>query len=478
MKILMAGAESVPFASSGGLGDVMGSLPVAVKKIMTEDDDIRVVLPLYEITKEKFGKKLTFVKKINVKLAWRNQYCGIFQYIHNNVIYYFIDNEYYFRRKELYGCFDDGERFAFFSKAILEIMKALDYYPDILHANDWHTALSVVYLKCIYSYQKEYKNIKALYTIHNIDYQGIFDFSLYEDIFDLECCDRSIFDFDGNINLTKAAIVCADMVSTVSENYAKEIKYEYFSGRLNYILNMYSSKICGILNGIDTDYYNPSKDKTIAKKFDFKHLKNKAICKQDLQRICGLKEDPDVPIIAVVSRLASHKGFDLIKRVFDDIVYEKVQFVLLGTGEEDYENFFRYQKSRNLENVSINLAFDKDFAKKIYAGADIFLMPSKSEPCGLSQMIASVYGTVPVVHEVGGLYDSIKPYNEYTGEGNGFTFKNYNAHEMLNLIRYVLSIYADQEKWRKLIKNVMNVDFSWTKSAEKYMDLYEKIKNM
>lgn len=478
MKILMVGAESVPFASSGGLGDVMGSLPAAIKKNMTEDDDIRVVLPLYEITKEKFGKKLTFVKKINVKLAWRNQYCGIFEYVYNDVIYYFIDNEYYFRRKELYGCFDDGERFAFFSKAILEIMSALDYYPDILHANDWHTALSVVYLKCIYSYQEKYRNIKALYTIHNIDYQGIFDFSLYEDIFDLECCNKSIFEFDGNINLTKAAIVCADMVSTVSENYANEIQYEYFSGRLHYILNMYSSKVCGILNGIDTDYYNPSKDKTIAKKFDFKHINNKAVCKRELQRICGLKEEPNIPIIAVVSRLASHKGFDLIRRVFDDIIYENVQFVLLGTGETNYENFFKYQKSRNLKNVSINLAFDKDFAKKIYAGADIFLMPSKSEPCGLSQMIASVYGTVPVVREVGGLYDSIKPYNEYTGEGNGFTFKNYNAHEMLNVLRYALSIYSEKKRWMELVENVMSVDFSWTKSAEKYMDLYREIKNM
>ncbi len=471
----MVGAEAVPFSSSGGLGDVMGSLPAAIKENMTFDDDIRVILPLHEITKNKYMDKLTFVGKINVKLAWRNQYCGIFQCNHNGVIYYFVDNEYYFKRADLYGNFDDGEKYAFFCKAVLEIMQAVNYFPDVLHANDWHTALCVIYLKCLYANQEQYRNIKTLYTIHNIEYQGVFDFSIFDDVFDLAGCDRSLFDYDGNINLTKAAIVCADKVSTVSERYSEELLYRYFSGNLHHILQRYSYKLCGIVNGIDTNYYNPAKDSVIEKKYDWKHLQNKAVCKEAFQKEFGLQVNQNIPIVAVISRLASHKGLDLIKCVFDDIAYENLQFVLLGKGEYEYEEFFRNEMKKNRPNVKIILDYNKDLSRKIYSAADILLMPSKSEPCGLSQMIASRYGVVPVVREVGGLADTIKPYNPFDKESNGFSFRNYNAHEMLHVLNYALSIYSSKPEWEELVKTVMQKDFSWNKSAEKYINLYSEI---
>ena len=475
MKILIAGAEGVPFSSSGGLGDVMGSLPAAVKKSMNKHDDIRVVLPLHKSTKEKFLDKMTFLKKIDVSLAWRKQYCGIYELNHNGVIYYFIDNEYYFNRDELYGNYDDAERYAFFCKAVLDLMKAVDYYPDLLHANDWHTALSVVYLKCVYNKYPKYQNIRALYTIHNVDYQGIYDFSIVGDVLDLSDCDRGILEYDGNINLTKAAIVCADKVSTVSERYSRELLYEYFSKSLYHIIQRYSFKMCGIVNGIDTDYYNPAKDESIFKKYDSKHLKGKKECKKAFQSEYGLEVDENKPVVAVISRLASHKGLDLIKCVFDEMLSEDIQFVLLGKGEADYEAFFRNEMYKNRPNVRIILDYDKELSKKIYSAADIFLMPSKSEPCGLAQMIASRYGAVPLVREVGGLSDTIKPYNPMDERTNGFSFKNYNAHDMLNTLKFALSVYKREDEWKKLVAVCMNKDFSWDKSAERYIELYKEI---
>lgn len=475
MKILYVASEALPYASTGGLADVIGSLPKAVKKELGDDADIRVVIPYYASTKEKFGEQLELVCETTVRLSWRNQYCGIFKTVSDGVTFYFIDNRYYFDRKMLYGNYDDGERFAFFSKCVLELMSTVSFYPDLLHANDWQSALSVIYLKRKYAHIEEYRNISVIFTIHNIDYQGVFDFSILGDVFELPEWDRSIVEYNGNINLLKGAIVCADMVTTVSETYANEILTEYYSSGLHYILRSKASdgRLCGIVNGIDVDYYNPQSDKSIPENFSVNNLSGKARDKEALQRECGLNISPNTPIIAIVSRLAAHKGFDLIKRMFDEIVgANDVQIVILGTGERDYEEYFTGLSWRFPGRVTVKLEFNKELSKLFYAGADMFLMPSKSEPCGLSQMIASRYGTVPIVRECGGLADTIKAYNEYDETGNGFSFKNYNAHEMKSVIEYALGVYHNKGKWANLVKNVMNTDFSWRVSAKKYIDIY------
>ena len=479
MKILYAASEALPFASTGGLADVVGSLPIAVKSILKDGGDVRVVIPLYPSIREKFAEELELVAETGVRLSWRNQYCGIWKTVREGVTFYFIDNLYYFDRGRLYGCYDDGERFAFFSKCVLELMGIVGFYPDILHANDWQTALSVIYLKRKYAHLDEYRDIRALFTIHNIDYQGQFDFSILGDVFELPEWDRSVVEYNGCINLLKGAIVCADMVNTVSQTYAREILTEYFSSGLHHILRQADAegKLTGIVNGIDVGYYDPATDPDIAENFTAKDLSGKAADKADLEDVCGFVHAPYTPIIAMVSRLAAHKGFDLVKAVLEEIITtENVRFVLLGTGEPELEDYFRDLAFRYPDKVCIRLEYNKALSKKFYAGADMFLMPSKSEPCGLSQMIASRYGTVPIVRECGGLADTIHPYNEFDGTGNGFTFANYNAHEMMHVIRYALQVSCDPAKWENLVKNVMLVDFSWNVSAKRYIDIYSSLK--
>ncbi|MBQ7352894.1 MAG: glycogen synthase GlgA [Clostridia bacterium] len=478
MKILFVGAEAVPFISTGGLGDVLGSLPQALSNA-DPSADVRVVLPLYKKIKENFYDKLEYVGNTIVELSWRHQYCGIFKYESNGVIYYFLDNEYYFKRDSVYGDFDDAERFAFFGKAALDFLSVIDFYPDILHANDWQSAMSIIYLKRKYYLKPYYRDIKTIYTIHNIDYQGIFSMSILGDVFGLDFIrDGSIVEYNGNINLTKAAIVCTDKISTVSQRYADEIQSEYYSSGLHYVLHLYSGKLTGIVNGIDEEYYNPSKDKVLACNYNSADISGKKECKKMLQEMCGIEINPEIPIVAMISRLASHKGFDLVKFILPEILDLGVQFVLLGTGEYELEEYFKTMQYRYPNKVKAFLEFNKDLSKKIYAGSDIFLMPSKSEPCGLSQMISSKYGSIPVVRETGGLYDTIKPYNMYNGEGNGFTFANYNAHEMKEAIAKAVDLFKDQEKWSMLQKRVMDVDFSWNVSAKKYLDLYREIINL
>ena len=475
MKILFVGTEAIPFISTGGLGDVLGSLPAALAKYSPEND-IRVVLPLYKSIKEKYAEQLTFVGETVVHLSWRNQYCGLFSCEKDGVVYYFVDNEYYFNRATVYGDYDDGERYSFFGKAALDIMPLIDFYPDVLHCNDWQSAMSIVYLKRKYNQNSKYARIKSIYTIHNIDYQGIYGMDILDDVFGLDTWgDRGVMEYNGCINMTKGAIVCTDRISTVSQRYANEIQTEFYSSGLHHVLHMYSSKLSGIVNGIDIDYYNPVKDEAIAKKYSIEDMKGKVICKKELQKLAGLPEKADVPVVSMVSRLASHKGFDLVQYILPEMLELGIQFVLLGTGESEIEEYFRNIQARYPEQVKVFLEFNKDLSKKIYAGSDIFLMPSKSEPCGLSQMISSRYGTVPVVRETGGLYDTIKPYNKYTGEGNGFTFANYNAHEMKDAVQRAVELYYDKKKWKILVKTVMDVDFSWNASAEKYMDLYKNV---
>ena len=474
MKILFVGSEAIPFMSTGGLGDVLGSLPAALAK--KKGTDVRVVLPLHRAIKSKFSNELEFVGETYVYLSWRCQYCGIYSCKREGVTYYFIDNEYYFDRDTVYGNYDDAERYGFFSKAVLDIMPIIDFYPDVLNANDWQSAMAVIYLKRKYSASPLYSSIKTVYTIHNIDYQGIYPLHIIGDVFGLDSIeDLEIVEYNNCMNLTKGAIVCADQVSTVSERYANEIQTEFYSSGLHHVLHMFAGKVCGIVNGIDVNYYNPASDDVIAKKFDSNDLDGKWECKSELQRLANLPVDPKVPVVSMVSRLASHKGFDLVKFILPEILSSGVQFILLGTGEQELEDYFRDIQYKYPTQVKAFIEFNKDLSKKIYAGSDMFLMPSKSEPCGLAQMISSRYGTVPVVRETGGLYDTIKPYNKYNGEGNGFTFANYNAHEMKDAVLRAVELFKDEQKWIELVRKIMDIDFSWSVSAVKYLDLYKKL---
>lgn len=474
-KILFVGAEAMPFAATGGLGDVMGSLPAAIKATAGDDVDVRVVMPYYSAVGEEFKAQCETVAEFYVSLAWRRQYCGIKQLVKDGVTYYFIDNKYYFYRDTLYGNFDDGERFAFFSRAVLDMLKKVDFYPDILHANDWQSALSVVYLNNCYRHIPEYSGIKTIFTIHNIEYQGKYDMSILWDVFGLPWETKGLMEYDGCINLMKGAVMCADKVSTVSQRYSEEICTPEYSHGLDRIFNMYPGKLCGILNGIDYDYYNAATDKDIVENFTWRSLDKKAQNKLALQREYGLPEREDVPMIAIISRLASHKGLDLVKeRLYSIVENNDVQVVVLGKGEAVYEDFFRELEYRHNDKVRALMLYDRALSKKIYAAADIFMMPSKSEPCGLSQMIASRYGAIPVVRETGGLYDSIKPYWENGSKimGNGFTFANYNSAELEERTVAAIELWNNKEKREKLVGKIMRTDFSWKNSAEKYLEMY------
>ena len=473
-KILFAGAEAMPFAATGGLGDVLGSLPAALAA--KGDVDVRVALPLYGAVSEDWRRKMTQEAVFYVKLSWREQYCGVYSLKQNGVTYYFIDNEYYFKRPALYGFYDDGERYAYYCMAVMELMTRLDFFPDVLHAHDWQAALTVVYLNCLYRHRPGYGNIRTVFTIHNIEYQGKYDFSILSDVFALGENEHTLMEHSGCINLMKAAIECADRVTTVSPRYAEEIRTPEYAHGLEYSLCAAQGKLCGILNGIDYDYYDPKNDKTIAAKFSSRGMAGKLTNKRALQKETGLPERDDVPLLSVISRLASHKGLDLVTGCIYDIVqHHDVQLVVLGKGEAHYEQFFTDLQHHFPDKVRALITYDRDLSKRIYAATDIFLMPSKSEPCGLSQMIASRYGAIPVVRETGGLYDSIKPYWEKgkTIYGNGFTFANYSAYELKERTEAALALWRDEEKRKKLVTKIMKTDFSWGASAEKYIELYE-----
>lgn len=456
--------------ASGGLGDVAGSLPKALRKRLV---GCRVVMPLYGGIKQELRDQMQFITHITVPVSWRRQYCGIFEAKIDGVIFYFIDNEYYFKRDGIYGHYDDAERFAFFSRAVLEIIPYIDFKPDVIHSNDWQTALVPVYYSTMYANREGYENIKNIFTIHNIQYQGVYGKEILGDVFGLGEQHERLLDFGGNLNLMKGAIECADAVTTVSPTYAEEILDPWFSHGLDPILRERQYKLHGILNGIDTDVYDPEHDAAIAKPFSAKNPDGKKEDKADLQREFSLPVRDDVPIIGMVSRLVSHKGLDLVKAVLDELLSTTdVQLVVLGTGDWEYENFFREIEARYPGKVGLRIAFIPDLARKIYAGCDMFLMPSKSEPCGLSQMLALRYGTLPIVRETGGLKDSITDSGD--GEGNGFTFKSYNAHDMLGAIRRSLGAYSDKKYWASLVERALECDNSWGRSAREYMRLYRE----
>ncbi|HRC81481.1 MAG TPA: glycogen/starch synthase [Sedimentibacter sp.] len=471
LKVLYAVSEAAPFIATGGLGEVAGSLPQALAERYGDEIDMRIILPLYQGIGDRTG--FEFVGKTTVPLAWRQQYCGVYKKLVNKVTYYFIDNEYYFKRSECYGHFDDGERFAFFSKAILFILPMLGFMPDIIHANDWQTALIPIYLTTKYSSYEGYRDIKTIITIHNIEYQGVFDLKIAEDVFDIHGKEKGIVEFKGAINLLKGALETAHIISTVSESYSREIFDNFHAKGLAEIIQKNSSKIRGILNGIDTEKYNPENDDEIFESYNSKTLEKKYLNKKNLQSLTGLPQDRDIPLIGIISRLVKHKGFDLIINSMEEILKEKVQFIILGKGDRGYERFFEYLQESYKDKIYVRIGFDSNFAKKIYAGADLFLMPSISEPCGIAQMIASRYGTVPVVRETGGLKDSIK--DASLGEGNGFTFTDESPEALCQAVKRALRVYENKEDWRKLVKAVMEVDFSWKKSAEKYYDMYSSL---
>ena len=472
MKVLYVASEANPFMASGGLGDVAGSLPIALRKRLI---GCRVVMPLYDSIKQEYKDEMKFITSISVPVSWRRQYCGIFEAKRNGVIFYFLDNQYYFKRDGIYGHYDDAERFAFFSRAVLEIIPHLDWKPDIIHCNDWQSALTPLYYSCYYANQPGYENIKTVFTIHNIQYQGKYGDELLNDVLGIAPEYNNLILYDGLVNFMKAGIECANKVTTVSPTYAKEILDPWYSYGLDPILNQRSWKLSGILNGIDTDSYNPATDPNIFKNYDESNYREgKAVNKKELQQAMGMAVRDDVPLVGIVSRLVGHKGFDLMKAVLEKSLWERdIQYVVLGSGEWQYESFFRELHNKYPDKVGVTIGFIPELARKIYAGADMFLMPSKSEPCGLSQMVSLRYGTIPIVRETGGLKDSITDSGD--GEGNGFTFKTYDAYDMLGAIYRAVDAYSNKDYWQTLVKRALECDMSWGKSANEYIKMYKAL---
>lgn len=467
-NILFTASEAFPFAVSGGLGDVIGALPKTLAK--NPDNDIRVVLPLYAKTPAEQREQMTFIKAITVPVGWRNQYCGIFELKRDGVTWYFLDNEYYFKRGALYGEYDDGERFSFFSRACLEFLPNVNFKPDIIHSHDWHTALVPILYRTVFQYRPDFTGIRTVFTIHNIQYQGKFDLNCHADLFGIEDEKVYLSEYNGCLNLMKGAIETADRVTTVSPTYAEEILYAYYGRGLEGILARNRSKLSGILNGIDTVRYDPMTDPALTHPFSDRTPAQKVKNKTDLQKDLGLPENKNIPMVGIVSRLVSHKGMDLILRVLHDILHLPLQLVILGTGDEEYENAFRNFREQYPDKMSVTVAFNSHLASRIYGGADLILMPSQSEPCGLVQMVACRYGAAPIVRRTGGLKDSV--FDTSLG-GNGFTFDNYNAHEMLSAVERAVALYADKAEWRKLLLRTLKCDFSWDASAAQYQTLYD-----
>lgn len=471
MKVLYCTSEARPFIATGGLADVAGSLPQALRLRLI---GCRVVLPLYEDIPQELRDSMKFLTSLSVPVAWRRQYCGVFEAKYGGVIYYLIDNQYYFKRHGIYGHYDDAERFAFLSRAALEMLPYIDFHPDVIHCNDWQTALVPVYYSVFYAGNDWYKGIKTVLTIHNIQYQGKYGKELVEDVLGIPKNDTPILEYDDCVNLLKGGIECANKVTTVSPTYAQEILDPWFSHGLDTILNERSWKLCGILNGIDTVSYDPATDADLYANYSAEVPEDKVKNKTALQERLGLAKSGETPLIGMVTRMVSHKGLDLVKEVLEQLMDEtEVQFVILGSGDWEYETFFREMQGKFSGRLCACFGFVPELSRKIYAASDIFLMPSKSEPCGLSQMIALRYGAVPVVRETGGLKDSI--HDSGDGEGNGFTFQIYNSDDMLQAVHRALEGYASREGWAVLTERAMKCDFSWGHSANEYIRLYREL---
>ena len=475
MNVLLVAAEANPFIKSGGLGDVVGALPKAFREKGVE---ARVVIPKYKGISYDYAKNFTFKAWFTVPVGHRQMYCGIFEYYYNGITYYFLDNEYYFGRDGMYGYYDDAERFAFFDRAVLMFMKVINWEPDIIHCNDWQTGMVPVLYRLEYSKDPFYWRTKNVYSIHNLLFQGVFDPKILPDLFgySMEQYNNGALKFDDGVSFMKGGINYADKVTTVSYTYAQEVQTPEYGERLDAVLRSRSCAFCGILNGIDYDEYNPYTDKEIYRTFEKDFIEDKQYNKMQLQKDLGLPVNADTPMISIVSRLTRQKGIDLVKYMLERLLpWQDVQIVILGTGDRDYEEYFWNLQDRYRNKVSANIKFDNNLAHKIYASSDMYLMPSKFEPCGLGQLIALRYGTIPIVRETGGLKDTVNPYNEYTGIGNGFSFRNFNGDELLHTTEYALKMYWDRWRWKGIVNQAMNSDNSWSKSADSYIGLYNEI---
>ncbi|ETI65849.1 glycogen synthase GlgA [Neobacillus vireti] len=474
MKVLFSVSECGPFAKSGGLADVAGSLPKELRSLGT---DVRVILPKYGTISDDYKNEMKKLKEFSVPVGWRNQYCGIEELTHQGVTYYFVDNEYYFKREQLYGFFDDGERFAYFNRAVLETLAELDFFPDVLHCHDWHTAMIPYLLRTEYYKRKGYGLMRTVFTIHNLQFQGVFPKEVLGDLLGMDhhSFHPGHLEFFGNINFMKGALVAADKITTVSPTYKDEIQTEVYGEKLEGLLRERNDDIVGILNGIDDDFYNPAEDPLIYQPFTADNQRNKQINKREIQKQFGLRQSSRTPLLVMISRLTKQKGLDLVKCVLREILQEDLQVIILGTGDFEYEEHLRQAARIYPEKLKVHTGFNEELAHKLYAAADMFLMPSLFEPCGLSQLIAMKYGAIPIVRETGGLNDTVKAWNEFTGEGNGFSFRNFNAHEMLATIQRAIGFYHDTDTWESIVKQAMDMDYSWVQSAFRYNQLYAEL---
>ena len=469
MNILYITSEAAPFCKTGGLADVLGSLPPAVA---AEGDHTAVLLPLYSQIAQRWREKMNFRCYIYVDLGWRHEYCGLFSLEYRGVTWYFADNERYFRRRGLYGDMDDGERFAFFSKAAVALLPHLAEYPNVVHCNDWQTALVPVYLR------DAGNDLPVVFTIHNVEYQGKYGPETVEDLFGLNrgWYDGGILRMDGCVNLMKGAMLTANAVTTVSPTYAAQLHDPAYAEGLESVVDAIGWKMHGVVNGIDTVTYDPAADPALPAHYTAADPAGKAVCKASLQAALGLAQEPDTPLIAMVTRLVGHKGLDLVQQAMDGIMAAGCQFVVLGTGDRGYEDFFRWKAGQYPGRVSAQILYAEDLSRRVYAAADLFLMPSRSEPCGLSQMIAMRYGAVPIVRETGGLKDTVHAYEAWNGQGNGFTFANYNAGDMCHVICEAIDLYHDNKgAYAMLQQRGMTADFSWGRSAAAYRHIYENL---
>ena len=470
LKLLHAVSEVEPFVTTGGMGQVAGALAKSIAAD-NEDIDVRVVAPMYMAFRTKWEPEMKHLGEVTVKLAWRELYCGIFELKRDGVTYYFVDNRHYFDREGIYGYFDDGERFAFFSKAVFAVMGFLKFKPDVIHSHDWQTALVPIYLKTMFA--GEFPKTRSVFTIHNMEYQGKYPSAILSDVFDLWGGYAGLVEYDKCINLMKGAIVACDRLTTVSESYAREIMQEGGYG-LEPIIRENEGKLCGIINGIDIALYNPETDKELKVNYNSETVDKKVKNKTYLQELFNLPKAPGKMLLCMVSRLVEHKGIDLITYMMEDLLKLDVQFLLLGTGDHDYELFFSDMARLHPDKVGVSIAFCANIASKIYAGADVMLMPSRSEPCGLAQMIACRYGTIPIVRKVGGLGDTIQDCR--AGEGNGFVFEEYSSWTLLETITQAHYLYSYKKNdWKNLMREAMEFDFSWTKSAQRYVELYREL---
>ena len=475
MRILYVTGEAFPFCKTGGLADVAGSLPPALAK---NGDQVAVILPLYGQIGQQWRQQMTFRRYIYVDLGWRHEYCGLFSLESRGVTWYFVDNEHYFARSRLYGEFDDGERFAFFSKAVIDLMPSLDWMPDVLHCNDWQTALVPIYLKDVATRWPEVRRIRTVFTIHNIEYQGRFGSDTVDQLFGLDrgWYDDGTLQMDGDVNLMKGAMLMADAVTTVSPTYAAQLHDPAYAEGMASVVDMVGWKMHGVVNGIDTDSYDPAADLALPHHYDAEHMAGKAACKAALQEELGLACEPDTPLIAMVTRLVGHKGLDLVQEAMDGIMATGCQFVVLGTGEWRYEDFFRQKAWQYGGRLSAQLAYSEGLSRRIYAAADLFLMPSRSEPCGLSQMIAMRYGAVPIVRCTGGLADTVKSCQVGQEDGTGYLFGRYDAGAMLDVIGQATGLYrGDRSGFNAVRYRGMTADFTWDKSAGAYRQIYANL---